>query len=148
MTHKSAHSLAKIIFYRIKESRVKIQLVCAKAEEAIEIEKRLLFVMPNIQAAQFIDSLLWQTPPESFIPHSIAETQTPDFIAITTQENSNVNQAAHIFHLCPTPSKHLDKVEQIYEIYDETDPSKRAQSEERLNHYRLKGCDVRINFFP
>ena len=90
----------KVTFYRVKNNSAKIQLICRKAQEAFQYERRLLISVPNIEAAHYIDALLWKFPEESFMPHVIAETETQEWIAITSQEKHNINQAPHLLNLC------------------------------------------------
>ena len=66
--------LTKVNFYQVKNNSAKILLICAKAQEAIQHEKRLIIAAPNLEAAEYIDALLWNTPAESFIPHIISDT--------------------------------------------------------------------------
>lgn len=119
-------------------------MVCAKAQEAIQHEKRLLIAVPNLQAAQYIDTLLWNSPAESFIPHIIAETPTAEWIAITMQESQNINQAVRLFNLCPSPSALYQYVDEIYELYDESHPQKIELSQQRISFYESKGINVKI----
>ena len=138
----------KVIFYRVKDSAAKIQLICMKAHEAVQHEKRLLVSVPTLQAAQYIDALLWKLPEESFLPHVISDAPTLEWIAITVQDqakqnHSNVNQAARLLNLCSTPATLHQQVEEIYELWDETDPQKTELSQQRFRFYQTKGCEVR-----
>jgi DNA polymerase-3 subunit chi len=123
----------------VRDNSAKIQLICTKAQEAVKYEKRLLIAVPNLQAAQYIDALLWRTPPESFIPHIISDTPITEWIAITMQEQCNVNQATRLFNLCPSPSALYQQVEEVYDLFDETHPQKTELSQQRLRHYQAKG---------
>ncbi len=132
---------AKVIFYRVKDNSAKIQWICAKAEDAIKQEQRLLITVPNFQAAQYIDSLLWKSPPESFIPHVVSDTQTSEWIAITLQNQVNVNEAAFLFNLCPSPHPEC-RFKEIYELFDVTDPQKAHLSEQKLLYYQNQGFTI------
>lgn len=139
------NSLNKIIFYRVKDNSAKIQLICTKAQEAFKHEKRLLIVVPNFQSAQYVEGLLWKVPPESFMPHVIVDTSTAEWIAITMQDQHNVNQASRLLNLCTTFSPLYQQVEEIYELYDETLPQKAELSQQRLNDYQAKGLIPHLN---
>jgi DNA polymerase III subunit chi len=134
----------KVIFYRVKDNPAKIQIICTKAKNAYTQEKRLLIAVSNLEAAQYIDSLLWRTTPESFIPHVIAESATPEWVAITTQDQQNVNQAVRLMNLCPTPSPLYQQVEEVYDLLDETHTQKFEFSKQRICYYQEKGFLVRI----
>lgn len=132
----------KVIFYRVSSPSAKLQVIASKAKEAFHQEKRLLITVPSFEAAQYVESLLWRVPEESFMPHVIADTATKEWIAITIQDKDNVNQAFRLLNLCPTTSALCEKMEEIYELYDETHPQKLEQSKQRLQHYQEKGFAV------
>jgi DNA polymerase III subunit chi len=132
----------KAIFHRVSDNGAKIQFVCSKAQEALQHEKRLLIAVPNFQAAQYVDLLLWQHPAESFLPHVIAEATTPESIAITMQQQHNVNQATWLLNLCPTPSALYQYVEEVYDLYDESHPQKTELSRQRMGFYEAKGLVI------
>lgn len=133
----------KVTFYHVKDNGAKIQLICTKAQEAFYQGKRLLIAVPNLQAAQYIEALLWRSPEESFMPHVIADTPTSEWIAITLQEQHNVNQAARLLNLCPNPSPLYQQVEEVYDLYDETHPQKSELSQQRLRFYQSKGLQIK-----
>ncbi len=132
----------KITFYQIKDNTAKIQFICAKAHEAFQHEKRLLITVPTLQAAQYVDALLWRIPEESFIPHVITDFSTPEWIAITLQDKQNVNQATRLLNLCSELPALYQQMEEIYEIYDETHPQKVACSKQRLDQYQAHGLTI------
>lgn len=128
----------------MKDNSAKIHLICTKAQEAFKHEKRLLIAVPNFQAAQYVQDLLWRTPPESFMPHVVADTPTSEWIAITIQEQHNINQAARLLNLCPAPSALHQQIPEVYELFDETHPQKAELSQQRLEHYQSKGYSVKV----
>jgi DNA polymerase-3 subunit chi len=128
----------------VKDNSAKIHLICTKAQEAFKQEKRLLIAVPNFQAAQYIEALLWRVPAESFMPHVVADTPTSEWIAITMQEQHNVNQAIRLLNLCSIPSALHQQVAEVYELYDETHPQKTKLSEQRLQFYQSKGLLVKV----
>lgn len=132
----------KVIFYHVKDNGSKIRLISSKAQEAFQIEKRLLITVPSFEAAQYIESLLWRTPEESFMPHVISDTKTKEWIAITMQDKENVNQAPRLLNLCPICSPLSVTVEEVYELFDESHPQKKEQSEKRIQDYEAKGFKV------
>lgn len=129
----------KVTFYHVQDNPSKIQLICAKAKEAFQLEKRLLIAVPSFDAAQYIESLLWRFHEESFMPHVIADTTTKEWIAITMQDKDNVNQAPSLLNLCPLFSSLALKVEEVFEFYDESHPQKKELSEQRRRYYQANG---------
>jgi len=117
-------------------------LICNKVQEAFKQEKRLLIAVPHLQAAEYIDALLWRTPPESFLPHIIANTPTSEWIAITVQQQQNVNQAARLLNLCPIISPLYRDVQEVYDLFDETHREKMELSKQRLQVYQANGLII------
>jgi DNA polymerase III subunit chi len=128
----------------VKDNSSKIHLICTKAQEAFRQEKRLLIAAPDFQAAQYLDALLWRLPSESFIPHIITDTDTSEWIAITVQQQHNVNQAIRLLNLCSPPSPLYQHVEEVYDLYDETHPQKTELSQQRFRFYQAQGFLVKL----
>lgn len=61
-----------------------------------------------------------------------------EWIAITMQDQHNVNQASWILNLCTSPSSLFQEVEEIFELYDETHPEKAELSQKRRDYYKSK----------
>lgn len=134
----------KVTFFRVKDSGAKIRLICSKALDAYQKEKRLLIAVPNSESAQYVDSLLWRLPEESFMPHLISDVPSNEWIVITLQDKENVNGAARLLNLCTDPSPLYQFVEEVYELYDETHPQKLELSQQRMRLYQSKGFQVSI----
>ena len=83
-----------VTFYKIKENGAKIQLICHQAMEALQCEKKLLITAPTLEAAHYLDALLWRLPEDSFIPHVVSDMPTAEWVAITLQDEVNVNRAS------------------------------------------------------
>lgn len=138
----------KVTFYRVKDNGAKIHLIGTKAQEAFKHEKRLLITVPNFQAAQYIESLLWKSPADSFMPHVVADTSTAEWIAITMQDQNNVNQAIRLLNLSPSVPHFFQEMSEIFELYDETHPEKLELSKQRVQFYQSKGITIKsLDFF-
>lgn len=129
----------KIIFVTVKDNREKILFICQKAQEAIEQRKKLLILVPNPEAAHYIDELLWKTPEESFTPHVIAQTSCQDWIVISTDKSHNFNQAVSLLNLCSQISPITHHFEEVYELFDETNTEKATLSHQKLSNYKKDG---------
>lgn len=139
------NSKPKLTFYRVKDNGAKIQLICAKAQDAFRKEKRLLIAVPNMEAAKYVDTLLWKLADESFMPHLISDVQSKEWIVITLQDQENVNDAPHLLNLCTVASPLYQFVEEVYELYDETHPQKLELSQQRMRLYQSKGFQVKVD---
>lgn len=127
---------AKVTFFKIKDNREKVQFICTKAEEAYRQEKKLLILVPTEAAGQYVDSLLWKFPENSFMPHVLTSVPTAQWIAITTL-TENLNQAPRLLNLTGQAVT-LPHFEEIYEIFDETAPDKLQTSKEKIASYQAK----------
>lgn len=131
--------MIKVSFFQVKDNGTKIKVICNKAQESFALEKRLLIAAPNTEAANYVESLLWKLPEESFMPHVIAEAETAEWIAITTQDKINVNKAPRLLNLCPVPSLLYQFVDEVYDFFDETNPQKLELSQKRMEFYQSQG---------
>ena len=98
----------------------------------------MIIFVPNNQAAEYIDSLLWRVPSDSFLPHAVANESCGDRVVIT-QATSNINGAKVALNLTPTPCADLGSFEKIYELWDQTDGKKAQQSKDKMQQYKNLG---------
>lgn len=104
----------------------------------------MLIAVPSLEAAQYVDLLLWRHPEESFIPHVLTSHPTQEWIAITVQPTLNLNKAQVLFNLCTNIPSISDEMDYIYEIFDETQTDKNLLSQERMGTYQSKGYIVHL----
>jgi DNA polymerase-3 subunit chi len=131
----------QVSFYHIKDNQSKINLICTKAKESILLEKKLLILVGTQEAGQYIDSLLWRLPEESFIPHLFTQNITDEWIAITMQSN-NINQAPIVLNLQLSPISFFHEFEEIIEFYDETSSDKTLSSQTKIKFYKSKNINI------
>lgn len=134
----------KIHFFPIKKNQEKLQIIANQVQDNFNKEKKLLIHVPNEAAAKFVDELLWKTPADSFIPHSIVNAASSEFICISENHLQNLNQASCLINLCIDASPIYHKFEEIIEFFDETTPDKLHQSKKKVQDYRNLGLDVRV----
>lgn len=125
-----------IIFIPVNDNNAKLKVISDIAYTQITEGKSLLITVPNSQAAQYVDALLWKSPEESFLPHCCAEALTTERCVITTQP-VNWNKATVLLNLCPEASPIYLEFELIYELWDQTDPAKMELSAKRKAIYGL-----------
>lgn len=129
------HLAPKIVFFRIKDNAAKLQWICSKVHETVKLKKRLMIFAPNEEAAKYIDMLLWRLPEESFLPHSIVDQPSKEWIAIS-MIHQNLNQAHRMLNLCSTISPIFHQFEEVYEMYDDTQAPKQELSQKKLEEYK------------
>lgn len=125
----------KITFIPVATNQDKMGSLCRIVQKHFELQQSMIIITPNEQAEQFVNDLLWKFPPDSFIPHAIAKDTCQDFVVITTVMR-NLNDAKILINLCPQPNPIIELFEMVYELFDETHPSKLEQSKLRLQAYR------------
>lgn len=118
-----------------------MELICDKAGESIELEKKLLILVSTPEAGKYIDALLWRKPEESFIPHIFTQSKTNEWIAITMSQ-SNINQASCAINLQLEPVGFSQQFEEVIELYDETTPEKLKSSQQRMDHYKSQNLEI------
>ena len=87
--------------------------------------------------AQYIDDLLWKHPPDCFLPHGQDETFEKILIGIEEKKSEFFE---YILNLTEQPL--INQKCCIYELWDETHPSKRELSEKKLLQYQAKGFEI------
>lgn len=133
----------KVVFYHVKDNQAKLSLICHLAVQAFRNEKKLLITVNSLQAAQYVDQLLWRLPMHEFIPHAIADISSSEWITITLQDQHNVNKANCLLNLGTHFPPLSLKMEEVYEIYDETHADKLTLSKQRIDAYQAKGMIVK-----
>lgn len=128
----------KVIFIPVSTNKAKLQVITATAQQHFLARIPLTFYVANSEAAHYIDNLLWKSPPDSFIPHSIDGTHPFEWIHITTQL-SLPSSTRHLFNLSPQIEDSFKYFEIIYDFNDSTDPVKSELSKKRKENYLHRG---------
>lgn len=134
-----------VIFFKVLDSQVKINVIIKQIESAFLKEKKLLITVPNSEAAKYIDHLLWKVPEESFFPHNIIHTTSKEWIGISEINSQNLNQADCLLNLCPISSPIPHQFKEIIELYDETNPERALQSNKKIQTYKALGLNTTIS---
>ncbi len=124
----------KVIFIPVQNADAKRQALVVVSQRLFSTKTRLLFSVANDEVARYVDELLWKFPPESFLPHAIAQNSSSESIAITTLLK-NVNQASVLFNLRPEANPLASQFAVTYELLDSSHPDKLAQSQQRKDAY-------------
>lgn len=133
--------MPEIMFLRVSDNRTKLISMQKTLTKHFAQRKRLLITAPNPNIATYIDTHLWSFPEESFLPHHLTNKETKEPIAITTQ-HQNINHAHILFNVCPIASPIAQEFEIVYELFDETESTKRLQSLEKKNAYKNQGFTI------
>ena len=127
-------SRPSITFLKAHDNASKLQAVLSTIQALLREKKRVLIAVPNREAADYLDDLLWKMPPESFIPHALADKPCDELVAISTL-HANFNKAPVLINLCSSISPLTNQFEEIYDLDDQTHPSKAKLTAERKQAY-------------
>ena len=125
----------RVVFYQVKDAASKLSRIAETAGHHFLRKEKILILVEEDKALAFVDELLWKHLPDSFLPHSIANAKTDDWIAIT-KNKSNVNDARIAFNLCPTPLLIEGPFRFIYDFEDLTSAAKKNLSQIRFDAYK------------
>lgn len=125
----------KVTMIPVKDNGSKIQAIVQAVQNQLDQGNRVLILVPNQEAAAFIDQLLWKVPEESFSPHQIVTTSTSELVAITTVQ-ANLNNAQTLINLNPQISPISSQFSSIIDLLDQTHPTKHQLSLERQAAYQ------------
>lgn len=135
-------NLPRVVFLPVKDTSSKLHQIYKTVFDHFEKKEHFLLLVPDQTALEFVDSLLWRFPEESFLPHTAADRPCQDLIAITLIPE-NINSASAIFNLCPAPYfAPRDTVKTIFELEDLTSPQKKLLSQQRFEAYREAGYAI------
>jgi len=127
--------LPKVYLFPVKDLPSKLSKITQVAAFHFARNEPLLIATADQTVVQFIDDLLWKTPPESFLPHIVSDEDCDHLIVITSKKK-NLNSARYIFNLSPTPLFFGTNLKIIYELDDMTAPNKHRLSQQRFEDYK------------
>lgn len=129
---------SRVVFFSVKDNGSKIKWILEMAHFHFEKKEPLLILVEESKSEQFVDELLWKSPPASFLPHLATDETTTERIAIS-KVKKNVNGAKVAFNLCPTPLLIAGPFRIIYEFEDLTSLAKKNLSSLRFDAYKQAG---------
>lgn len=123
---------SKVTFLKAHTPQEKLKILQETAQTLFLSGKRFTLLAPNEEAVKYLDNFLWNTPPESFLPHQVTTKPTEEIVVITTlQENFNRSVACINVSAKPVVADFAE----VYELLDYTSPAKAEQSELKINSY-------------
>lgn len=123
--------MKKAILFQVKSSQEKIPFIYNVAKKQFDLGHRLLIRTPDQKASEYINTILWSTPKESFLPHQIALEPCEELICITYLP-VNVNSANVCLNL--TQNAIIDG--SFHLIYDFEMKDQNASSSLKIKEYR------------
>jgi DNA polymerase III subunit chi len=136
-----------IIFITVTDNKSKLMQICSIVQRHFSEGSAIQINVPNYEAAQYIDKLLWSNPENSFIPHQTSETFTEERIVITVN-SANLNNASVLLNLTPLTVPLPDTFQTIYEFMDLTSETKKQHSLQRKEEYQNKNFAISYSNAP
>lgn len=125
----------RVIFFQVNNAASKVDRLIETATAHFSQKEHFLIIAEDDRSLNYVDELLWTHPPEIFLPHSIVESETKEWIAIT-KVKKNLNGARYVFNLCSTPLLIDGFFRTIYEYDDSSSPNKKILSANRFDAYK------------
>ena len=132
--------MTKIVFVQVQDTATKLLRIHEIALNHFQRQDPLWILVQDMAALEFLDTLLWRYPEESFVPHS---TSGQDIITISTTSGP----VPTLFNLCQTPVSAQDTTKVVYELEDTTSAQKKQASELRYQAYRQAGYEISYKTF-
>ncbi len=136
--NKVFQSPFKTIFFTVTNPQDKINYLLKTSYEYFENRKRLLILVSNPKAMQYVDSLLWDHSQTSFLPHDTEhQNYSKNSFLLVSSAISKSFPAQSIFNLTETPVNITNNTfSTIYEFEENSNPSKKISFQNKLNYYK------------
>ena len=76
-------SNTRVVFFQVNDNHSKLKIIVETAQTHFKKKEPFLIIVEDDMALKFVDDLLWKLPSSSFLPHSIAESETSELITLT-----------------------------------------------------------------
>lgn len=123
-----------IVFFPVKETPTKLARLCKLAQHHVEQREPLLLLVPDKASFDFLDKLLWSSPPESFLPHPT------NLLTISLELDAHFPS---VFNLRPVALLETN-IRTVYEFEDHTSSEKFQLSKHRYQTYRDQNLPISI----
>ena len=122
---------SEIFFIPVHDPSSKLKAIVKIATLQFKKLERLLILVADKTAQDFVDQLLWRFPDESFLPSCVTNEPRDDEFILISQKNI---LTPAVLNLCSVPCFTMAKI--IYELEDFTSADKEKFSKERYQAYR------------
>lgn len=124
-------------------------LACRLALMSWERGHHTIVVTDSDTAAREIDELMWESPPNRFLPHQQdTENKASSAPVLITQmsgmHGARLNEAEVVINLCPEPVPEPGRFKRLLEIVPHQD-AERENSRKKFKVYRDQGISPRMH---
>ncbi len=127
--------MSNVLFFPVKGNDAKLLKICKVATLHVQRKEKLIILVSDQIAFDFVDELLWRLPEEGFLPHP------NPFLTIETEPNG---EASALFNLQPLAFLKNNSFKKIYELEDYTSSEKLRLSKQRYQMYRNAGYPITV----
>ncbi|MDR0234451.1 MAG: DNA polymerase III subunit chi [Zoogloeaceae bacterium] len=140
--------MTQVIFYHNAPER-------AEASHALLMEsfaqgKSMTVFVPDPERAEYLDRLLWTSPPTGFLPHCSIDSplaaETPILFAGEVKSLLNPSRAPRLFNLAEeAPDEVIQAFAEFRSLIEVIglDPGERERARERVRRYKVAGFSVK-----
>lgn len=132
-----------VCFLRVGDSQTKLGRLSALIHQHYRKGDRMMIRVENEEAAKFLDEWLWTQPPDSFLPHECSQTKTNAHVVISSAER-NLNSATVLINLSSKAASGAKDYSLVYDLADQSHPSKTQLSRQRYQIYQSQGLAVSV----
>ncbi len=135
--------MTRVDFYilPLSDEAQRLQFACKLTEKAWNLGHRVLLYADSEAQANALDQLLWQTRPESFLPHNNAADKQPAPIEISCEDDPGDHHDVLINLALEIPG-FFSRFERVSEIVCQ-EPQQLTASRERWKFYQDRGYPLK-----
>ncbi len=129
----------QVDFYVLQDPRQSAdRLACRLAMMAWEQGYTALVLARDEREAERLDALLWESPPERFLPHGRAGNDGPEPVTVGTGKDLVGTRGEVIINLAPDPVPEPGRFRRLLEVVP-ADDQERQYSRDKFRSYRALG---------
>jgi DNA polymerase III subunit chi len=131
--------MTRVDFYLLPstDETARLRVVCRLADKIFGLGQQLHIHTADAQQAQKLDRLLWTFQDISFLPHSLAGSESAGPITVG-HDNAPAAGGDVLINLAPDTPHFFSRFERVAEVVDEQ-PEVRAAGRTRYRFYRDRG---------
>jgi DNA polymerase-3 subunit chi len=119
------------------------RMACRLALMSWERGNRTLLVAESSESANELDSMMWKSPPDRFLPHELASDTSSDgapvlIMLFDALNNANLSEGHVVINLCQMPIPDPARFSRLIEIVPQQDDARKA-SRIKFKYYREQG---------